>query len=94
MPWSQLAEKLCASQGSSESQTAVAEALANGSGESDGEDAVEPPPERWWVSLLKQHTEALGLRVPERLAPIRLLSACSGACSEAIALKDCFCCAS
>ncbi|CAE7247498.1 unnamed protein product [Symbiodinium sp. CCMP2592] len=62
MPWSQLAEKLCASQESSESQTAVAEALANGSGESDGENAVEPPREMWWVTLLKQHTEALGLR--------------------------------
>ncbi|CAE7750691.1 unnamed protein product [Symbiodinium sp. CCMP2456] len=88
MPWSMLAEKLCASQESSESQTAVAEALANDSGSSDGEDAVEPPREIWWASLLKQHTEALGFSVPERLEPLRLLSACSGSCAEAVAFKE------
>ena len=87
MPWDVLARRLCASQESSDSHTALAEAIA-AEESSDGEIVEEPPAEMWWVSLLKGHTEALGFVPPAHSRPVRLLSACSGCCSEAAVYED------
>ena len=88
MPWELLAERLCASQESSDSQTAVADAIAQGS-QSDGAEVEEPPAHLWWVELLKDHTKELGIPVPSRSTPIKIVSACSGCCAEATVCKDC-----
>ena len=48
----------------------------------------EPGNRVWWAQLLLDHTRQIGIRRPHCELPRRVVSCCSGGCSEAFALKD------
>ena len=60
--------------------------------DSDGETLPEPRPgysgKIWWARLLEQPSRALGFQTPEAKQEIRVISCCSGGCTEATAYKD------
>lgn len=87
--WDRLADDVCLSQSSDDQLMEEASALCE---ESDGEIRPEPRPgyawKTWWARQLEGHTLALGYPAPAEISPIRVVSCCSGACSELMALKD------
>ena len=93
--WDKLADDICLSQSSDDQLMEEASALCE---ESDGEIRPEPRPgyalKTWWARQLESHTLALGYPAPSEMAEtsaIRVVSCCSGACSELMALKDSVC---
>ena len=87
--WSNVAESVCNSQSSSDALMEEADALCS---DSDGETLPEPRPgysgKIWWARLLEQPSRALGFQTPEAKQEIRVISCCSGGCTEATAYKD------
>lgn len=88
-------DDICWSQSSEERLMREAQDI---SPQSEGEELIEPespehsfPYSMWWARLLRKHARAEGLgsrmKAGESLEPIRLVSACSGCCAEAAALK-------
>ena len=90
--WAVVAEDVCLSQESSDSLMEEADALCENS---DDDTLLIPEPrpgyaeKTWWARQLEQHALALGYRVSsDSEKPLLLFSCCSGACTEATALKD------
>ena len=42
----------------------------------------------WWASLLLEHSDALELQRPQRVAPVRMVSCCTGAFAEGTVMED------
>ena len=90
--WAVVAEDVCLSQESSDSLMEEADALCENS---DDDTLLIPEPrpgyaeKTWWARQLEQHALALGYKVSyDSAKPLQLVSCCSGACTEATALKD------
>ena len=88
--WSQVAEEVCNSQSSSD-QLMEADALAS---LSEGEALPEPRPgysrKVWWARALEKLSREQGFETPTRSGTdaVRVISCCSGGCTEATAFKD------
>ncbi|CAE7267724.1 unnamed protein product [Symbiodinium sp. CCMP2592] len=90
MGWDEQAEKCCEILAQLDKLFQEADDLHS---ESDAElsqrtEGSEPANRVWWAQLLLDHTHKLGIRIPKCELPRRVVSCCSGGCSEAFALKE------